>query len=68
MGRLEDQDPSELVSRIILVHLLAKVKDLIASSGTVEVTDIPQPKGNGRSQRIGADIIILESQIIKISC
>jgi hypothetical protein len=67
MGRLEDQDPSGLVSRIILVHLLAKVKDIIASSGTVKVTDIPQPKGKGRSQRIGADII-LESQIIKISC
>ena len=67
MDRLEDQDPSELVSRIILVHLLAKVKDLIAPSGMVEVTDIPQPKGKGRSQRTGADII-LESQIIKISC
>ena len=44
-GRPKDQDPGELVSRIILAHSPAKVKDLIApapseGSGTVEVTDI----------------------------
>ena len=45
MGHPKDQDPGELVSRIILAHSAAKVKDLIApvpseGSGTVEVTDI----------------------------